>query len=86
MATPLRRLPRQPRPTILRPSNRRSISLRQYLADWDAAAVDHLEANRELVRARFSREAFAELEQRIKAFAFDEARAQLEEAMTSHAG
>ena len=60
--------------------------LRQYLTDCDAAAVDHLEANRELVRARFSPEAFAELEQRIKAFAFDEARAQLEEAMTSHAG
>ena len=60
--------------------------LRHYLNEWDAAAVDHLEANRELVRARFSREAFAELEQRIKAFAFDEASAQLEEAVTSHAG
>jgi HPt (histidine-containing phosphotransfer) domain-containing protein len=60
--------------------------LHEYLADWDAVAVDYLEANRELVRARFSREAFAELEQRIKAFAFDEARAQLKEAMTSHAG
>jgi HPt (histidine-containing phosphotransfer) domain-containing protein len=60
--------------------------LRRYLADWDAAAVDHLEANRELIRARFSREAFAELEQRIKSFAFDDARALLEEAMTSHAG
>jgi len=60
--------------------------LRRYLTDWDAAAVDHLEAKRELVRGRFSPEAFAELEQRIKAFAFDEARAQLEEAVTSHAG
>jgi hypothetical protein len=60
--------------------------LRRYLTDWDAAAVDHLEANRELVRGRFSPEAFAELEQRVKAFAFDEARAQLEEAVTSHAG
>ena len=60
--------------------------LRRYLTDWDAAAVDHLEANRELVRGRFSPEAFAEFEQRIKAFAFDEARAQLEEAVTSHAG
>jgi len=60
--------------------------LHQYLTDCDAAAVDHLETNRELVRAWFSREAFAELEQRIQAFAFDEARALLEEAMTSHAG
>ena len=59
--------------------------LHQYLTDCDAAAVDHLETNRELVRAWFSREAFAELEQRIQAFAFDEARALLEEAMTSHA-
>ena len=60
--------------------------LHQYLTDSDVAAIDHVEANRELLRARFSREAFAELEQRINAFAFDEARAQLEEAMTSHAG
>jgi hypothetical protein len=60
--------------------------LRRYLTDCDAAAVDHFEANRELIRARFSSEAFAELERRIQTFAFDEASAQLEEAMTSHAG
>src|SRR5262249_13822885 len=58
--------------------------LYQYLTNCDVAAMDYLEANRELVRARLSREALAELEQHIKAFAFDEARAQLEEAMTSH--
>ena len=53
---------------------------------FELGAVDYLDANRVLVGARFSREAFAEFEQRINAFDFDEARAQLEEAMTSHAG
>jgi PAS domain S-box-containing protein len=60
--------------------------LRRYLADWDAAAVDYFDTHRELVRTRFSAQAFAELEQRIKAFAFGEAGAQLEEATQSHAG
>ena len=42
--------------------------LHHYLTDCDIAAVDHLEANSELIRARVSREAFVELEQRIQAF------------------
>jgi PAS domain S-box-containing protein len=59
--------------------------MRQYLADWDIAAVDHLAAHRELFRRRFSPEAFAQFEQRITSFAFGDAQAQFEEATDSHA-
>ncbi|HEY7065905.1 MAG TPA: response regulator [Chloroflexota bacterium] len=59
--------------------------MRQYLTDCDVAAVDHLAAHHEVFRARFAPEAFATFEQRVTSFAFDEARAQLEEATDRHA-
>jgi CheY-like chemotaxis protein len=59
--------------------------MRQHLADWDVAAVDHLAAHRAFFRARFSPEAFAEFERRVTSFAFGEAQVQLEEATDSHA-
>jgi len=59
--------------------------MRQYLADCDVAAVDHLAAHRELFRARFAPDAFAAFEQHIESFAFGEAQVQLEEAAKSHA-
>jgi hypothetical protein len=68
------------------PSAQQTVAqMRQYLADYDVAAVDHLAAHRELFRARFAPEAFAEFERRIASFAFGEAQAQLEEATDSHA-
>jgi hypothetical protein len=59
--------------------------MRQYLADYDVAAVDHLAAHRELFRARFAPGAFAEFERHVASFAFTDAQRQLEEATDSYA-
>ena len=59
--------------------------MRQYLTDYDIAAVDHLAAHRELFQARFAPDAFAAFEQRVATFAFGEAQVQLEEVTRSHA-
>ena len=48
-----------------------------YLRDFDAAAIDHLEANRALFQAVFPPDALAQLQAHLEAFAFDEALALL---------
>jgi two-component system sensor histidine kinase/response regulator len=50
----------------------------QRLADSDAAAVDCLEANRDLFRALLPSAEFAQFQQRVEGYAFDEAQTQLE--------
>ena len=50
------------------------------LGEFDAAANDFLEANRQLLRPLFSADAFARFEQQVQGYAFGEAQAQLEQA------
>jgi two-component system sensor histidine kinase/response regulator len=52
----------------------------RYLAEFDAAAVDCLAAHREVFRSLLTAEGFAEFERLVEGYAFDEARAQLEQA------
>ena len=57
----------------------------RYLAEFDAAASDCLEANRGVFASLFSAEEFAKFEQQVQGYAFGEALAQLEQAArTSH--
>ncbi len=50
------------------------------LADFDSAASDCLEANRDAFASLFSTEAFAQFEQHVQGYAFGEAQAQLVQA------
>ena len=51
-----------------------------YLAEFDAAASDCLEANRDVFAALFSTEEFAKFEQQVQGYAFGEALARLGKA------
>ncbi len=53
----------------------------KYLADFDAAAGDCLEANRELLRPLFNAGGFAQFEKSVESFAFSEAETQLTRAI-----
>jgi two-component system sensor histidine kinase/response regulator len=52
----------------------------RYLAEFDAAASDCLEANRGVFASLFSTEEFGRFEQQVQGYAFGEALAQLEQA------
>jgi two-component system, sensor histidine kinase and response regulator len=54
--------------------------MQKHLDEFDAAATDHLDANRELFRAIFSADGFDAFEKRVQNFAFAEARAELDAA------
>jgi two-component system sensor histidine kinase/response regulator len=56
----------------------------KYLTDFDAAAVDCLEANREILRQFFVPVEFALFEKRVGSFAFSEAREQVDKALKEH--
>jgi CheY-like chemotaxis protein len=56
----------------------------KYLSDFDAAAGDCLEANRELLRLLFKPGDFVQFERSVESFAFNEAEAQLSQAMKEH--
>jgi hypothetical protein len=58
--------------------------MRKYLSDFDSAAADCLNANRELLSTLFSPEEIVRLEKRIESYDFAEAQAQLERAMKDH--
>ena len=53
------------------------------LSEFDAAACDHLEANRGIFAAIFSTEEFTRFEQHLQGYAFGEAQALLETAVTA---
>ena len=53
----------------------------KYLSDFDAAAGDCLEANRELLLLLFGPGEFVQFEKLVGSFAFSEAQAQLSQAL-----
>ena len=53
----------------------------RYLAEFDAAASDCLEANRGVLASLFSAEEFGKFEQQVQGYAFSAALAQLEQAV-----
>jgi two-component system sensor histidine kinase/response regulator len=55
--------------------------MRKYLSDFDSAAADCLNANRELLSTLFSPEEFKRFERRLESYDFAEAQAQLEQAL-----
>jgi PAS domain S-box-containing protein len=57
----------------------------RYLADFDAAAADCLQANREVLAAVFPPHELGAFERRVEAYDFEEARAQLERAQRARA-
>jgi two-component system sensor histidine kinase/response regulator len=61
-------------------------ALTKYLSDFDSAAADCLEANRELLRTLFAPKEFALLERRIESYDFAEALAQLAQARKERPG
>jgi PAS domain S-box-containing protein len=58
--------------------------MRQYLSDFDSAAADCLNTNRELLSTLFSPEEFIRFEKGIESYDFAEAQAQLERAMKDY--
>jgi CheY-like chemotaxis protein len=56
----------------------------KYLSDFDSAAADCLNANRELLSTLFSPEEFVRFEKRLESYDFAEAQVQLEQAMKDH--
>jgi HPt (histidine-containing phosphotransfer) domain-containing protein len=56
----------------------------KYLNDYDSAATDCLDANRELFRTLFAPEEFVRFEKRLESYDFAEAQAQLERARKGH--
>jgi two-component system sensor histidine kinase/response regulator len=61
-------------------------ALTRYLTDFDSAAAECLQANREVLRSLFAPEAFALLERRVESYDFDEALAQVAEAARARPG
>jgi CheY-like chemotaxis protein len=58
--------------------------LRKYLSDFDSAAADCLNENRELLSTLFSPEEFVRFEKRIESYDFAEAQVQLEQTLKDH--
>ncbi len=58
--------------------------MKKYLADFDSAAADCLNTNRDLLRTLFVQEEFARFEKRLESYDFAEAQSLLEQALKEH--
>src|SRR5438067_2565090 len=74
--------PAAPKPSVVDPAQMKSVieQMTGYLAEFDAAASDYLEANRDVFASLFSTKEFGRFEQQVQSYAFGEALAQLEKA------
>ena len=74
--------PAAPKAMVVDPAQLKLVveQMTRYLAEFDAAASDCLEANRGVFASLFSAEEFAKFEQQVQGYAFGEALAQLEQA------
>jgi two-component system, sensor histidine kinase and response regulator len=78
-------LPSRPVPAVDPARMKAAVAeMMKYLSDFDAAAGDCLEANRELLRLFFIPGEFVQFEKRVESFAFNEAEAQLAQALRDH--
>jgi two-component system sensor histidine kinase/response regulator len=80
--------PAAPKATAVDPAQLQQVveQMTRYLAEFDAAASDYLEANRGLFASLFSAEEFGKFEQQVQGYAFGEALAQLEQAVRASHG
>jgi two-component system sensor histidine kinase/response regulator len=74
--------PAAPKAMVVDPAQLKLVveQMTRYLAEFDAAASDCLEANRGVFASLFSAEEFGKFEQQVRGYAFGEALAQLEQA------